>query len=71
MLVKPIVYHEPPPAPLPQALGFPDLRQEWRIAREAAHLALATPALALAPRGNREPVMLTPGWLAPESSRLI
>lgn len=68
ILSQPIVYTEPPAAPPPRALGFPDLRQEWRIAREAAHLAFATPALALAPRGHGEPVMLTPGWRASQSS---
>ncbi|MFK7830152.1 MAG: esterase/lipase family protein [Congregibacter sp.] len=65
---KPIVYADPPEAPLPQALGFPDLRKEWRIVRETAHLALAAPFLALAPRGSGEPVMLTPGWQTPQSS---
>lgn len=68
MLSRAKVYEDPPEAPLPRALGFPDLRQEWRIARETAHLALATPSLALAPRGNGEPVMLSPGWQAPQSS---
>jgi pimeloyl-ACP methyl ester carboxylesterase len=68
VLLKPIVYEDPPEAPLPTSLGFPDLRREWRIAREALHLALATPALALAPRGDGQPVMLTPGWMAPQTS---
>lgn len=68
MLSKAIVYDEPPEAPLPRALGFPDLRQEWRIAREAAHLAIAVPSLAFAPRGDGAPVMLCPGWQAPQSS---
>ena len=68
MLSKPTIYPDPPPAPPPQALGFPDLRQEWRIVREMAHLAIATPELALAPRGSGQPVILSPGWRASQHS---
>ena len=68
MLNKPITYLTPPAAPPPRALGFPDLRKEWRIARETARLTLSAPTLAFAPRGKGQPVMLTPGWQAPQSS---
>jgi pimeloyl-ACP methyl ester carboxylesterase len=63
-----IVHHFPPAAPAPTPTGFPDLRVEWRIARETARLALSAPQLVTAPRGDGAPVMLIPGWQAPEAS---
>lgn len=61
-------YVEPPAAPSPTPLDFPDLRGEWRIGREAARLAFRAPRLLLHPQGRREPVMLIPGWQAPAAS---
>ena len=63
-----VTYHEPPSAPAPGPMRFPDLRGEWRIAREAARLALRSPRFLTAPRGRGEPVILIPGWQAPEAS---
>ncbi|MEM8490313.1 MAG: alpha/beta hydrolase [Pseudomonadota bacterium] len=63
-----ITYPTPPPAPAPTPIQFPDLRGEWRIAREAARLAIRSPKFLSAPRGAGEPVILIPGWLAPEAS---
>lgn len=63
-----ITWPEPPAAPAPAPIRFPDLRGEWRIAREAARLALQSPRLLRAPRGNGETVLLIPGWQAPEVS---
>lgn len=63
-----IIHYSPPPAPAPTAMGFPDLRGEWRIGREALRLGLSSPTLFRAPRGHGEPVILLPGFKAPESS---
>jgi len=49
-------------------MAFPDLRGEWKIGREALRLGLSSPRLIRAPRGNGEPVLLLPGFKAPESS---
>lgn len=63
-----VVHHQPPVAPDPGPMRFPDLRGEWRIAREAARLALRSPRFLAAPGGRGEPVLLIPGWQAPEAS---
>jgi pimeloyl-ACP methyl ester carboxylesterase len=63
-----IRYDFPPDAPAPRPPRFPDLRGEWRIARDSLRLALATPSLRRAPGGRGEPVMLIPGWQAPQAS---
>jgi len=62
------VYLTPPVAPDPGAMGFPDLSAEWRLARESVRLALSLPRLARGPRGQGEPVLLIPGFQAPELS---
>ncbi len=49
-------------------MGFPNLRGEWRVGREALRLGLSSPKLIRAPRGHGEPVLLLPGFKAPESS---
>ncbi|MEE4276887.1 MAG: alpha/beta hydrolase [Halieaceae bacterium] len=64
----PIIHDQPPAAPAPQPVRFPDLRGEWRIAREAARLALRAPQLLSAPGGDGRSVLLIPGWQAPEAS---
>lgn len=61
-------YDKPPMAPAPAPLRFPDLRGEWRIGREALRLALNAPGLLASPRGRRQPVILIPGWQAPQAS---
>jgi pimeloyl-ACP methyl ester carboxylesterase len=66
--MRPIIYREPPPAPAPDFVGFPDLLAEWRLVRESLRLGLALPRFALAPRGDGEPVLLIPGFQAPEAS---
>lgn len=59
----------PPAAPdrliPPTARGLSD---EWRSAFQPPRLLARTPQLALAPRGDGGPVVLVPGWRAPEAS---
>ncbi|MDA8962335.1 hypothetical protein N9H37_03170 [Congregibacter sp.] len=62
------IYHSPPLAPAPTAMGFPNLRGEWKVGREALRLGLSSPKLIRAPRGHGQPVLLLPGFKAPESS---
>ncbi|WP_439101901.1 esterase/lipase family protein [Congregibacter sp.] len=62
------IYSTPPPAPAPRAMDFPNLRSEWKVGREAVRLGLSSPQLFRAPRGHGEPVLLLPGFRAPESS---
>ncbi|MEQ8516218.1 MAG: hypothetical protein RIC38_11480, partial [Chromatocurvus sp.] len=63
-----IIHATPPDAPPPTPVRFPDLRGEWRIGREALRLAFSARSLSLAARGQGEPVLLIPGWQAPEAS---
>lgn len=63
-----IVYPTPPQAPEPEPMGFPDLSAEWRLVRETVRLGFSLPRLARAPRGHNEPVLLIPGFQAPELS---
>ena len=63
-----IEYARPPDAPPPQPIGGFDLRQEWRVGRDALRLALEARRLAGLPRGERTPALLIPGWQAPEAS---
>lgn len=63
-----IEYRQPPAAPPPTGVGLGDLLKEWRAPREAVRLGAATPLLAMTPRGDGSPVVLIPGWLAPEAS---
>jgi pimeloyl-ACP methyl ester carboxylesterase len=63
------IEHASPPAAPPA--GRPDrsgLWKEWRLAVELARLGLATPALSRLPRGDGGPVLLIPGWKAPEAT---
>ncbi len=65
----PIHYPEPPTAPAPS--GPPDPRtllSAWRLALQPARLVAATTRLRDAPRGSGEPVVLIPGFRAPEGS---
>lgn len=68
MSLNAITYLQPPTAPAPGPVRFPSFSGEWRIAREALRLAYSAPWLTLGPRGNREPVLLIPGWQAPQAS---
>lgn len=62
-------YDEPPAARDPRApLGLAGFASEWRTALLPARLVLGSPRLARAPRGDGGPVVLVPGWLAPELS---
>jgi pimeloyl-ACP methyl ester carboxylesterase len=63
-----LVYDRPPAAPAPERMGFPNLAAEWRIARETLRLPLALPRFAFAPRGQGQPVVLMPGFKAPQAS---
>lgn len=63
-----ILHATPPEAPPPAPVRFPDLRAEWRIVRETIRLSWSLPRLARAPRGEGEPVLLIPGFQAPEVS---
>jgi len=53
----------PPPRHAPEHDG---LAAEWRSVLQVPRLALATPKLLLAPRGD-QPVVLVPGWKSPEA----
>jgi pimeloyl-ACP methyl ester carboxylesterase len=61
-------YTRPPEAPPPRPVSGMDLRQEWRIGRDALRLGLELRYLGALPRGDREPALLIPGWKAPEAS---
>lgn len=63
-----MTYEQPPEAPAPQRMGFPNLALEWRIGRETLRLTLALPRFALVPRGRGQTVVLIPGFRAPEAS---
>ncbi|MBL8189474.1 MAG: alpha/beta fold hydrolase [Acidobacteria bacterium] len=45
-----------------------DLFNQWRVGWEIFRLGLAYPGLLTAPRSKTAPVILVPGWLAPEVS---
>lgn len=63
-----ILHPTPPEAPPPFAMGFPNLAVEWRLTREALRLGISLPRFALAPRGTGKPVLLLPGFKAPQAS---
>jgi len=63
-----VTYPTPPTAPDPSPMGFPDLSVEWRLVRETVRLGWSLPRLVRAPRGHGEPVLLIPGFQAPEVS---
>jgi pimeloyl-ACP methyl ester carboxylesterase len=63
------IEHASPPVAPPA--GRPDrsgLWKEWRLVSELVRLGLATPALRRQPRGDGGPVLLIPGWKAPEAT---
>jgi len=61
--------HEAPPdAPRPVRLDRFGLWKEWRIAPELVRLGRAASALRRQPRGDGTPVILVPGWKAPEAT---
>jgi dienelactone hydrolase len=65
------VFEHPGPPAAPDELIAPTrrgLRDEWRSALQLPRLLARTPELARAPRGDGGPVVLVPGWRAPESS---
>ncbi len=63
-----IEYSHPPEAPPPQRMQYFDFWSEWRVPYDFLRLGLASPDLLRLPRGNQEPVILIPGWQAPEAS---
>lgn len=63
-----IEYSDPPWAPSPTRFKTFDLYGEWRVAREAVRLCLASRELTRLPRGDNASVLLIPGWKAPEAS---
>jgi hypothetical protein len=65
-----VIEHPGPPA-APDRLTPPTRRalgDEWRAGIQLPRLIARTPRLALAPRGDGGPVVLVPGWRAPEAS---
>lgn len=57
------------PRPVPTGLaGLGGWAREWRTALLPARAVLRAPALARVPRGDGSPVVLVPGWRAPEAS---
>jgi pimeloyl-ACP methyl ester carboxylesterase len=58
----------PPSAPPPEPIRGFSLHGEWRVARETLRLGLSALALGRLPAGDGAPVVLVPGWRAPESS---
>jgi dienelactone hydrolase len=65
-----VIEHPGPPA-TPERLTPPTRRalgDEWRSALQLPRLIARSPGLALAPRGDGGPVVLVPGWRAPEAS---
>lgn len=64
------IHHPTPPRDVPPARPPTPggLWSEWRTPLQVARLGACTPRLAFAPRGDRGPVVLAPGWRAPEAS---
>jgi pimeloyl-ACP methyl ester carboxylesterase len=63
-----IEHSVPPETPDPAAMQRPGLAGEWRIGRELMRLGLSSRQLQRVPRGDGAPVLLIPGWRAPEAS---
>jgi pimeloyl-ACP methyl ester carboxylesterase len=61
-------HRRPPDAPPPGRPDRSELWKEWRLLPELVRLGLATPALRRLPRGDGGPVLLIPGWKAPEAT---
>lgn len=55
----------PPEAPRPAPMQRAGFAVEWRVLLELGRLSLALPRLLFLPRGSA-PVLLIPGWKAPE-----
>ena len=64
-----LVYDAPPAAPQPKApQPSSTILSEWQIGFQLFRLGLSSLELRQLPKGNGEPVMLLPGFLAPEWS---
>lgn len=63
-----IKYQAPPEAPAPTPLNEFAFAHELLGVREAYRLALAFRQLSKLPKGDREPVILIPGWKAPQQT---
>lgn len=63
-----IIYHQPLDSPPPTRMKRVNWQGQWRVGYDVLRLGLAFPRLLLAPRGKQTPVILIPGWFAPESS---
>lgn len=61
-------YEIPPVAPTPRPIDRFNFAYEFLGAREAYRLALAFRKLAKLPKGNEDPVILIPGWRAPQQT---
>lgn len=61
-------YENPPVAPIPSPINHFDFTHELLGAREAYRLAFAFRKLSKLPKGNQEPVILIPGWKAPQQT---
>ena len=61
-------YEKPPGAPPPSPVAQFDFAYEFLGTREAYRLALAFRELSRLPRGNQDPVILIPGWKAPQQT---
>ena len=64
----PIEYPTPPDAPQPAPLPQFKLLYETLGMWDAYRLAVAAPRLAKAPKGDGQPVILIPGWQAPQQT---
>ncbi len=64
----PIVYSSPPEAPAPGQLKHFNLLYEALGAWDSYRLVFAARKLAKLPKGNNDPVILIPGWKAPQES---
>jgi pimeloyl-ACP methyl ester carboxylesterase len=58
----------PPEAPPPKRPYRTGLWKEWRVGPELVRLGLASAELRRQPRGVGSPVVLVPGWKAPEAT---
>lgn len=69
MLSTVLVYEAPPAAPKPKApKPSATILSEWQFGYQLARLGFSTLSLRQMPRGNGEPIMLLPGFMAPEWS---
>jgi hypothetical protein len=63
-----IVHVAPPHAPPPVVPARGGYGREWRVALQLLRLASSAAALASLPAGRGAPVLLVPGWKAPEAT---